>query len=49
VLIADELLEGSLAGVVVDSIDPQLRTIGELGDEGLELVTVEVAPSWPGD
>jgi hypothetical protein len=45
VIVGDQLLVEPLGGVVPDEVDPQLGPIGELGDEGLELRTREVAPT----
>ena len=45
VLVAEQLLVGALAGVVTDVLDPQLGSLGQLGDERLELRAVEVAPA----
>ncbi len=45
VIVAEQLPVHPLAGVVLDVVDPQLGTVGELGDESLELGTGEVAPA----
>ena len=45
VLVAQQLLIDALAAVVLDQIDPQLRPVGELADERLQLRAGEVAPA----
>lgn len=46
VIVTEQLLVQPLGGVVLDVVDPQLRPVGELGDESLELGPREVASGW---
>ena len=45
VIVAEQLLVQALGAVVLDQVDPQLRPVGELAHERLQLAAREIAPA----